>query len=298
MGRLLELLPQLQSLIDRVIECRPVGSAAKSFVVKSAMKSMVRDSFACYDTIRTEIVVVLEQLFQMPYSSCVTAFGVYKTAAVQADKLCEFYDWCKEMGLCGFYEYPIIERIPFLQIQALEKLLNGMWQFTDSESSPSSLSPMGSSLSSVRSHSPALAEDEEQSGKVGTERVTSNCEKKVLEKKFCIEEEEPLIQLDYESDENASWETLLEASVNMAPAQNNIFFNSNVNGFGDGFSSNNHVINGYGEQRDGRNMIVYNPNSVNPFNQQALIMQGYNHGPLAFNFTYSRGPYNVVPSSK
>ncbi|GMN38381.1 hypothetical protein TIFTF001_007625 [Ficus carica] len=273
-GRILELLPQLQNLIDRVIECRPVRSPEKSFVVKSAMKSIIRDSFACYDTIRREMVVVLDNLFQLPYSSCVTAFGVYKRAAVQADKLFEFYDWCKEIGLCGFYEYPFIERIPLLQIQALEKFLYGMWQFTDSETS--SLSPMGSSLSlsSPRSRSSSVEEEiEEETVDVGTEGVTSR------PRRFCIEEEKPLIQLEDENDENSSWETLLEASVNMSPAQYNC-------GYG----------YGYGEQRDGKNMtmMLYNPYAVNPFSQP-LIMQDYNHGP--FNFAYSRGPYDVFPSS-
>jgi hypothetical protein len=84
-GRKLEILPQLQSLIDRVMDYRPTGLAARSVIVRSAMKHIIRDSFICYKMFRTEIVVVLENLFHMPYRSGISAFGVYKKAAVQAN---------------------------------------------------------------------------------------------------------------------------------------------------------------------------------------------------------------------
>ena len=126
-GRKLEILPQLQSLIDRVMDCRPTGLVARSFIVRSAMKHIIRDSFICYKMFRTEIVVVLENLFHMPYRSGISAFGVYKKAAVQANQLCEFYDWCKGFGLCGSYEYPFVDRIPHIQIRALETFLGGTW---------------------------------------------------------------------------------------------------------------------------------------------------------------------------
>ncbi|KAJ0095473.1 hypothetical protein Patl1_15604 [Pistacia atlantica] len=152
-GRMIEVLTQLQSLIDRVMECRPSGVAARSSIVEIAMKFIIRDSFICYTTFRREIVLVLDSLFQMPYKSCILAFGIYKKAALQANQLCEFYYWCKAMGLCGAYEYPFVDRIPQIQIQALETFLHGMWQLTDSSSSSSS-SSASSNLT------PQLTEDE------------------------------------------------------------------------------------------------------------------------------------------
>ncbi|MCE3052201.1 hypothetical protein HAX54_051851 [Datura stramonium] len=32
------------------------------------------------------------------------AFEIYKKAANQANELCEFYDWCKSLGLCSMYD--------------------------------------------------------------------------------------------------------------------------------------------------------------------------------------------------
>ncbi|KAJ6910860.1 hypothetical protein NC652_021496 [Populus alba x Populus x berolinensis] len=68
-SRKLELLPQLQSLIDRVMDWTPTGVAARSLIVQLAMKLIIRDSVICYTTFRREIVLVLDNLLEMPYSS-------------------------------------------------------------------------------------------------------------------------------------------------------------------------------------------------------------------------------------
>ncbi|KAJ6899019.1 clathrin assembly protein [Populus alba x Populus x berolinensis] len=73
-SRKLELLPRLQSLIDRVLDCIPTGVAPRSLIVQQAMKHIIRDRFICYTTFRREIVLVLDNLLEMPYRSCVSAF--------------------------------------------------------------------------------------------------------------------------------------------------------------------------------------------------------------------------------
>jgi hypothetical protein len=47
-GRMLEVLLQLQSLIDRIMDCRPTGLAERSFIVRLTMKHIIQDSFMCY----------------------------------------------------------------------------------------------------------------------------------------------------------------------------------------------------------------------------------------------------------
>ncbi|PON53678.1 AP180 N-terminal domain containing protein [Trema orientale] len=294
-GRMLEILPQLQSLMDRAMECRPVGLAARSFVVKSAMKHIIRDSFGCYDVFRREIVVVLDNLFQMPYGSCKTAFGIYKKAAVQSNHLCEFYEWCKAMGLCGRYEYPFIERIPLLQIQALERFLNGMWQFTDDSSSGSSPLP----LSSLESLSSSNEDDREA---VVDGRTGESSENKSLGRKFYVEEEEePLTQLEEESDQNVSWERLLEESVNMSPAHQHIFFGTSSNDYGHGYGYGNHMIHGYGNQMDPSSSTsiiqVYNPKAANPFDQPWMTQDHQRSLPLNYSGYSGATYYNFYSSS-
>ncbi|KAM5566945.1 putative clathrin assembly protein [Rosa sericea] len=241
MSRMLEMLPQLQSLIDRVMDCRPTGPAAKSFLVQMAMKLLIRDSFVCYTIFRREIVMVLDSLFQMPYRNCISAFGIYKKAAVQANDLCEFYDWCKAMGLCGAYEYPFIDRIPHIQIHALENFLHGMWQLTDQSSS----TPTSSSSSSlVECSSETVTEDD-------SILVSTKWEKPLIQFggdhenvkpsiRFGKDEEEKML-IQFEEVEE-SWESILEASINVSPShqQNNM-------------------------------LCLYNPNVVNPFYHHGFV---------------------------
>ncbi|XP_059649800.1 putative clathrin assembly protein At2g25430 [Cornus florida] len=278
-GCLLEVLPQLQSLIDRVMDCRPTGAAARNFVVRSAMKHIIRDSFVCYTTFRKEVVVVLDNLIQMPYQSCVAAFGIYKKAALQASQLCEFYDWCKSMVLCGSYEYPFIDRIPHIQIRALETFLSGMWQLTESSSS-TTVSPLTSSMT----ESPPVDESEKQlvksppvdeSGKqlVKSENVCSDLarleENDFPGKMVQSEEEKPLIEWEEES-ENLSWEALLEASASPScVASRNFFVHPNGNGYGYRYEYGYENGTGHGHENEVNQwqMQVYSPNAQNPFYQ-------------------------------
>ncbi|XP_010068686.2 putative clathrin assembly protein At2g25430 [Eucalyptus grandis] len=219
-GKLLEILPQLQSLIDRVMDCRPIGSAARSFIIKSAMKHIIRDSFICYTTFRRDIVVLLENLFHMPHRNCISAFGIYKKAALQAQQLSEFYDWCKARDLCGPYENPFIDRIPHIQIQALESFLDGMWQLTDQ--SPSSSSSTASPSSSIARSRSSLTEDDGEFMPRGDVNLVSMQWEKFEDNALVVrskeDEREPLIKLeDGEKAIGWDWEALLEASINLSP---------------------------------------------------------------------------------
>ncbi|KAF3432079.1 hypothetical protein FNV43_RR26818 [Rhamnella rubrinervis] len=278
LGQKLEVLPQLQSLIDRIMDCRPVGPAARSFIVQSAMKHIIRESFACYKSYRKDMAVVLDNLFQLPYKSSVLGFGIYKKAAVQANQLSEFYDWCKAKGLCGAYEYPFIDRIPHIQIQALETFLNGMWELTESSSSTSgsSSSTSGSSSSVVESRWTFTEEE--------GDRVLA-----VALRKFNGDEEEPLIKFEDDS-EDKSWETLLEASINVPPGhQSLMFFNSNgyiTNGYGDDSGIGNGF---YGDGKDDFKMEMSNSYALNSVHQYQCLSMPNHQGSFASNNSYPRG---------
>lgn len=254
-GKLLEILPQLQSLIDRVMDCRPIGSAARSFIIKSAMKHIIRDSFICYTTFRRDIVVLLENLFHMPHRNCISAFGIYKKAALQAQQLSEFYDWCKARDLCGPYEYPFIDRIPHIQIQALESFLNGMWQLTDQ--SPSSSSSTASHSSSIARSRSSLTEDDGEFMPKGDVNLVSmqweKFEDNALVVKSEEDEREPLIKLeDGEKAIGWEWEALLEASINLSPMNQQQTFEESRE-------------DQSGKEKEWQLQIHNNPGSHNPF---------------------------------
>ncbi|KAG8382676.1 hypothetical protein BUALT_Bualt05G0102000 [Buddleja alternifolia] len=215
LGRMIEILPQLQSLIDRVVDCRPEGAASRSFLVESAMKHVIRDGFSCYASFRRDIVMLLDNLIQLPYRSCVAAFGIYKKAALQANELSEYHEWCKCKGYCGSYEYPFVDRIPYIQIVALENFLNGMWQLTDHSSSSSNMSTRTSS--NVQSPLRFLTDDDSDKQRVRREREFDDQVEKELEM-------EPLIQWEVDdSTKYVDWEDLLEASITTNPRNDRVY---------------------------------------------------------------------------
>ncbi|XP_071714333.1 putative clathrin assembly protein At1g03050 [Rutidosis leptorrhynchoides] len=245
----LEILQQFQSLIDRVIECKPNGQAARSFLVHSTLKYIVRDSFFCYTNFNSEIGSVLDHLIQLPYRSCMIAFVLYKKAAIQADRLIEFYDWCKSVGLCGTYEYPVVDRIPEIQIQALENFLSGMWELSDSSSSNGS--PIASTVESALSS----IEDDAQIVRFN-DWVRFDEDEKITEKALISFETNTS---DKKQDDVMSWEVLLEASLILAPlmVSNNYFY----------FEPESK------NESNDLQIQVYNPCVINPFLQSNY---GYN----------------------
>ncbi|XP_073221670.1 uncharacterized protein [Cicer arietinum] len=213
------------------------------------MKHIIRDSFVCYTKFRREIVIVLENLFEMSYRNCIAAFNIYKKAAVQTNKLCEFYEWCKAKGLCGYYEYPLLEPIPHIQIKALGSFLSGMWQLTESSSS---------SWSDQESSSVFTEKDGRQQ-----QHLKGN------------EEEKPLIDLEGEYKVDVSWETMLETSISFCHAYDQSDLLSS-NGY-----HNEHSFDGMWE------IPTYNTASYNPFSQQNSESSYY--GRTAHNCLYPWG---------
>ncbi|KAK1314338.1 hypothetical protein QJS10_CPA06g02293 [Acorus calamus] len=188
----IESLPQLQSLIDRAIECRP----DKNPLVRAAMRLIVRQSFDVYALLQKEMAFVLDNLLQLPYRSCVDGLGAYRRASAQAYRLREFYGACREAGICGPYEYPVVELIPHIHVRAMESLVDGMWQLTESESESSS-----GSVNTVTT-SPLMSSDGESMTSVLLMVGTP------LKAVTCMEWER------FEEEEgDEGWEELLEASI-------------------------------------------------------------------------------------
>ncbi|KAM7255318.1 hypothetical protein ACFE04_020559 [Oxalis oulophora] len=255
-NRIVEFLPQIQSLIDRVTEIDPTGCISRSFAVRSAIKYVILDSFLYYTTFRRENVFLLENLLQMPYKSCISAFEIYKKSALQATKLTKFYDWCKRTGICiGLYRYPFIDKIPQIQIQALESFLNGMWQLSDSSSSATS------SLVEESSSSRTTDDDHKQLV-VNTQWVNFDdndfyvIKEETFPRRFALEDEEqaPLIQF-----EDDSWMDILDASISLSQAHpSRDLFDS----FSFEIGSNDIDRKDRKEQWE---VQEYNPNGFNPF---------------------------------
>uniref|UniRef100_A0A7N0UKH0 ENTH domain-containing protein n=1 Tax=Kalanchoe fedtschenkoi TaxID=63787 RepID=A0A7N0UKH0_KALFE len=261
LNRLIETLPQLLSLINRVMDCRPSETISRVFMIQSAMKHIVRDSFLCYKVFKAEISVLLDGLFQMPYRSCTAAFNIYKSAAAQASQLNEFYAWCRLNGICGAYEYPFIETIPKIHVQALEKFLGGMWQLTETESSSPTSSSNMTEYDDREEHGPGLKK---------SIIVDSGRWERFEEKDDMDHWQPPLIELEEHNNNsnNVGWETLLEASVKSILLSNTAPFEPDYSLFVYGHNKQKRM-----DESQGREVQVYNYLDYHRLLQQQLQLQ-------------------------
>jgi len=85
----------LRHLLDRLLACRPAGSAGASRVVRAALHPLLRDSFRVYE----DVALVLDRFFDMDYPECAKAFETYVGTAKQIDVLRAFYAWCDDAGV-------------------------------------------------------------------------------------------------------------------------------------------------------------------------------------------------------
>ncbi|KAL2500700.1 putative clathrin assembly protein [Forsythia ovata] len=121
--RILERLNQLLRLLDRLLACRPTGSAKNSRMVIVALYLLVKESFKHYIDICEVLGILLDRFLEMEYVECVKAFDAYVNAAKMIDELVVFYNWCKDTGVVRSSEFPEVQKITDKLLGTLEGFL-------------------------------------------------------------------------------------------------------------------------------------------------------------------------------
>ncbi|KAL2634859.1 hypothetical protein R1flu_006338 [Riccia fluitans] len=117
---LLDKLPRLQRLLERVLGCRPTGAARLNRLIQIALYSVVTESFQLYVDLSEGLSRLVDGFFEMEHSTAVKAFDVYKRAAKQNYDLSSFYALCKDIGVGRSSEFPGVSKISPDQLDELE----------------------------------------------------------------------------------------------------------------------------------------------------------------------------------
>lgn len=120
---LLERMPLVQRMLERVLACHPAGDAKMNHLIQTALDLMVKDSFQFYDSICDGLAIILDAFFEMENAECGKAFEIQTVAAKQAEALDIFYGFCKDIGGCRLLEYPYVQRIPEELLETMEGFL-------------------------------------------------------------------------------------------------------------------------------------------------------------------------------
>ncbi|XP_066374070.1 probable clathrin assembly protein At4g32285 [Miscanthus floridulus] len=113
----------LQHLLDRLLACRPAGSAGASRVVRAALHPLLRDSFRVYEDVALVLVLLLDHFFDMDYPECTKAFETYVGTAKQIDALRTFYAWCDDVGVARSSDIPDVRRVDDKLLETMEQFL-------------------------------------------------------------------------------------------------------------------------------------------------------------------------------
>lgn len=120
---MLDRIQQWQQLLDRAIGTRPTGPAKTNRLVQISLCTVVRETFTLYHDVAGSVSLLLDNLFQLPYPSCVATVEACRKTAKLFEDLNEFYQLCKKIGIGRDSEYPVVQRISKKLLERLNGLL-------------------------------------------------------------------------------------------------------------------------------------------------------------------------------
>ncbi|XP_076912403.1 putative clathrin assembly protein At2g01600 [Bidens hawaiensis] len=122
--KLLEQLPSLQQLLNRLMACRPEGGAVGNYVVQYALALALKESFKIYCAINDGIINLVDKFFEMPRHEAIKALDIYKRASNQAESLSDFYEICKRLQLARNFQFPVLREPPQSFLVTMEEYIS------------------------------------------------------------------------------------------------------------------------------------------------------------------------------
>ncbi|KAD1982851.1 hypothetical protein E3N88_42071 [Mikania micrantha] len=117
-------LENLQGLLDMLLEIKPQRDNMMNVLVLEAMDCIVIEIFDIYRRICKGIATIFVRIYSIEKPKAQIALLIMKKAAVQADKLSRYVDFCMDFGVIKASETPKIVHIHEQDIRALEQLIN------------------------------------------------------------------------------------------------------------------------------------------------------------------------------
>ncbi|BBN03291.1 hypothetical protein MPTK1_2g22330 [Marchantia polymorpha subsp. ruderalis] len=118
---LLEHLPALQQLLQRLMGCQPEGAAVSNYCIQAALGLVLKESFKLYRAINDGIINLVDKFFEMQRHDAIKALDIYKKAGQQAERLSEFYEVCKSLELARSFQFPTLEQPPQSFLSTMEQ---------------------------------------------------------------------------------------------------------------------------------------------------------------------------------
>nr|XP_043639283.1 putative clathrin assembly protein At1g25240 [Erigeron canadensis] len=117
-------LQNLQYLLDKSLEIQPKSTTVNVLVLE-AMDCIVVEIYDIYSRISNGIGTILMKTYSAGKQEAKMALSILQKAKVQHEQLSNFFEYCKDIGVCNASECPKMEQIPDEVILELEHIISG-----------------------------------------------------------------------------------------------------------------------------------------------------------------------------
>ncbi|KAJ1410307.1 Phosphoinositide-binding clathrin adaptor, domain 2 [Sesbania bispinosa] len=120
---LLEQLPALQSLLFRLLDCKPGGASKYNRLIQYALSMVAGESVKQYVAITVRVVEMLDKFFEMHLDDAVSALKIYQKSGSQAERLSEFFETCRSLDFGRGQKFINIKKPPASFITTMEEYI-------------------------------------------------------------------------------------------------------------------------------------------------------------------------------
>ncbi|KAJ8562899.1 hypothetical protein K7X08_031351 [Anisodus acutangulus] len=122
----LVLVQKLQTLLDMLLETRPLSDSAIVPLVLEAMDCIMTEIFDVYSRIRFGIACVLSRINSVGKVEAVKVLKIIKKANIQAEELSLYFKFNRDTCVRNAEIFPIVDQIPDEEIKEIEEIINGV----------------------------------------------------------------------------------------------------------------------------------------------------------------------------
>ncbi|XP_010511773.1 PREDICTED: putative clathrin assembly protein At1g68110 [Camelina sativa] len=116
----LEKIQKLQSLLDMIIQIKPIADNMKKTLILEAMDCLVIESINIFGRIRSGIIKILPLAGK---TEAATVLKIVQKATSQGEDLTIYFDFCKGFGVPNARETPQFVSIPEEEVEAIEEMI-------------------------------------------------------------------------------------------------------------------------------------------------------------------------------
>ncbi|CAN7122798.1 unnamed protein product [Brassica rapa subsp. narinosa] len=124
----LDRIQKLQSLLDLILQIRPIADNMKRALILEAMDCIVLESINIYGRICSGIIKILPAAGK---TDAARSLKIVNKATSQGEDLAMYFEFCKGFGVSNARDTPQFVTIPMAEVEAMEKMVKRVEKYEE-----------------------------------------------------------------------------------------------------------------------------------------------------------------------